>query len=191
MYSIDIIKYSILIMKLIQNTDLQKYINDDISYLITFIKNGNIHTNLIEQIYLLNDKNIEKFINNLTNKLKKYNPQKYIDDFYRDIYYNQIRDKNNKLEKIYECNLEFINSYDLFFTTYLMESQYKTFDNLSFPNLNKYHSSTKILQYNIKIENIHVIIENFNIFVHFTNANNNILCDVINTINLFFDVAIN
>jgi hypothetical protein len=165
-------------MNLLTSKEIEQYIDKDKTYVITFLYNGNIFTNNIEHIHKVND----NMLNHIQTKLKNHSHKYEINKFQRDMYFSQIRDKNDKTEKIYYNNYNFIMEFNLYYKMYLIELQYKTCDKLSFPNLNKYHYSSKVEQKILKIENINLIIENNNILIEFKNPNFNTLCDIINTI---------
>lgn len=168
-------------MKFLTNKDIEEYISKDKTYLITFVYKGNISTNNIEYIHNVD----ENMLNHIQTKLKHHNPKYETNKFQRDMYFSQIRDKNDKVEKIYSNEYHFIIEFNLHYKTYLIQLEYKTHDKLTFPNLNKYHYTSKIEQKIIKIGNINLIIENNNILIEFKNPNINILCDVINAVNSF------
>lgn len=163
-------------MNLLTSKDIEKYINKDKTYIITFVHNGNIFTNNIEHIHRVND----NIVDHIQTKLKNHKYE--INKFQRDMYFSQIRDKNDKFEKIYSNDYNFIMEFNLDYKMYLIQLEYKIYDKLSFPNLNKYHYSSKVEQKIIKIENINLIIENNNILIEFKNPNINILCDIINSV---------
>lgn len=171
-------------MNLLTSKHIEQYIENDKNYLITFVRGGNIFKNNIEQIHSISDDMVKYIINKL-NILNKYEIYKQTNNFIRDMYFSQVRDKNDKFEKIYSNEYNFIKDFELFYKTYLIQLEYKTYDRQTFPNLNKYHYSSKVEQKIIKIENINLIIENNNIFIEFKNANINTLCDIINIINSF------
>jgi len=168
-------------MNLLISKDIKQYINNNESYLITFVYNGNIFTNNIEHLHSVTF----NIINYIMNKLKHYEPKKEINKFKRDIYFSQIRDKNNKTEKIYSNYYNFIMEFNLHYKIYLIQTDYKTYDKQSFPNLNKYHYTSEIEQKIIKIENIELIIENNIVFIKFKNPNIDILCDIINVVDSY------
>jgi hypothetical protein len=155
----------------------------DKQYLITYVFSNDITT--ISKICNIDIDNLLNKLNTI-NKLNKYMIKN--DEFTRDIYYSQIRDKNNKYEKIYTNEYKFINNYNsinsvkLSHTFYLINKEEILYDNLTFPNLNKYHHTTNIIQHIIKIENIILIIENNKIFIEFKNPNIDLLCDIIQII---------
>ena len=124
-------------------------------------------------------------LTHIESKLKHYNFKKEINKFNRDMYFSQIRDKNEKIEKIYTNYYNFIMELNSHYKMYLIQLEYKAYDKLTFPNLNKYHYSSKIEQKIIKIDNIELIIENNNILIEFKNPNINTLCEIINAVNSF------
>ena len=153
----------------------------DKTYLLTFIYDGNIFKNNIEKLHNLENKMEELIIK----KLEKYEPIKKINNIERDIYFSQIRDKSKNYEKIYTTEYNYISTIKIHYISYLFEILYKYHDKLTFPNLNKYHSSSKIEQKIFEINNIKIIIENSNIFIEFKNADINILNDIILIINTY------
>jgi hypothetical protein len=168
-------------MNTITDKDIRQYIENDKTYLITFVYKGGIFKKNIEHIHTVTN-DMEKFI---INKLKNYKTMRETNIFERDIYFSQIRDKNDKFEKVYSNEYKYITEFKYSYTTYLIELNYKEYNKTTFPNLNKYHYSSKIEQKKIKIENIILIIENNNIFIEFKNPNINTLCDIINSVNAF------
>jgi hypothetical protein len=159
----------------------KEYISNDVTYLITIANKGNIFENNIEHIYKISEIVEQK----LSEKLQKYNPIKKESQFVRDMYYSQIRDKNNTFEKIYTCNYNFKTEFKSTYTFYLFEPNYTNCDKLTFPNLSKYHLTTNIVQKILQIGNIKIIIENNSVFIEFKNANLDILNDILNILNTF------
>lgn len=159
-----------------------EYILDDVSYLITITQNNNIFEKNIQNIYKISEI-IEKCLNE---KLKKYNPIKKELNFVRDMYYSQIRDKNDTFEKIYTRDYIFISEFKSesksSYSFYMFKLHYIDQNKLTFPNLNKYHLTNNIIQKILQIGNIKIIIENNNVFIEFKNANLDVLNDILNLI---------
>ncbi len=159
----------------------KEYISNDVTYLITLVYNGNIFEKNIESMYKIPEIVEQK----MSEKLQKYNPIKKESQFVRDMYYSQIRDKNNTFEKIYTCNYIFKTEFKSSYTFYMFELDYTVCDKLTFPNLSKYHLTTNIIQKILQIGNIKIIIENDSVFIEFKNANLDILNDILNIFNSF------
>lgn len=164
---------------LISPKELEQHIKNDKLYTIIFVYKGSIFQNNIEYIHNIED-NMKKYI---SEKLKKFNPIKKEIKFIRNMYFSQIRDKNENFERIYTTDYNYISEFKKTYTMYLIELDYKEYDKLTFPNLTKYHYTSNINKNILKIENISIIIENNNISIEFTNPNIDTLCEVINVIN--------
>jgi hypothetical protein len=162
--------YQFIINKITSYFDIINKKPDNIDNIIKLIFSKKIiensHDNFISQINIFNNK--QDIIKNLQSVLKK-NSIKYILTeilFVRVQYYSQICDRLEKVDNIYTEDLMFIDklSYkniDIF----LFNSEKIQQNILSFPNLQQYHYSIKINAIHIIIDNITIIFENNNIFI--------------------------
>ncbi len=153
---------------------LTKYIVPEKTYLIAIAQKYNASCGSIVEIG--DNGSVEEILS------KRYKVIKTENILTRDMYYSQIRDKNNTFEKVYYNEYTYITNLNIpntAYTLYLMEYTHVICDRLSFPNLSKYHLSVNINQKIIKIKEIELIIENNNIFIKFKNSDMNIVCEII------------
>ena len=127
-----------------------------------FITNIDIFDNTINNIqkieFKLKENNIKYIITNQT--------------FIRNQYYSQICDRLEKSENIYTEDLKLIDKFsdkNLDTDIFIFKSDIIKQHRLSFPNLQQYHSSTKIDATYIDIENIKIVCQNNNIFIEIKN----------------------